>query len=507
MFSILKLKNKLFLISLFIGLVSVNITLAQKLHKDILSGEPNSYSLKAASYNLTEKNINVRFKRNRKKDEASSQRPNIIIMFVDDLGYGDLSCYGNPLIRTPNLDKMADSGVKLTSFYSAASKCTPSRAALLTGRYPIRFGLTKVLNANSENGLSPDEFTLAEALKSAGYRTACIGKWHLGNKKEFMPSQQGFDTYYGIPYSNDNDSKTAPANTFLQGPPTPLMRGEKIIEQPVDMATTTQKYTTEALSFIKKNKKDPFFMYLAYTMPHVPIAASERFKGKSKAGLYGDVVEELDWSVGQILQTLEKENLSKNTLIVFTSDNGPFLNIDAIRYDAARVKRWHSGSAGPYKGGKFSIYEGGYRVPGIIQWKGSIPEGQVLTDPATTMDLFATCLNAAGKKLPDDRVIDGNNLLPMLQSKSASPTKIFYYFGDEKLEAVRSGNWKYIYSAHIMPGSKAIDPVIPELYNLKTDFGEKFNVAKEYPEVVKELQKLMDEAKLEIKSDIKSNKN
>lgn len=433
-----------------------------------------------------------------------SSRPNIIILLADDLGYGDLGCYGHPLIRTPNLDKMAAAGAKFTSFYMAASKCTPSRAALLTGRYPIRTGLIDVINANSEEGLPPDEITLAEVLKKVNYKTACIGKWHLGSKQKFMPTQQGFDSYFGIPYSNDDDSKTAPKNTFLQGPPTPLMRGEVIVEQPADIAATTGRYTTEALSFIRQNKQHPFFIYLAYTMPHVPIKASAKFKGASLAGLYGDVVEELDWSVGLILQTLEAENLSKNTIVIFTSDNGPFLNIQAIGYDSALVKNWHCGSGGPLKEGKFSTYEGGFRVPGIVQWKGTLPAHQTVTQPVSAMDIFATCLNAAEVTLPTDRAIDGRNILPMLKRKSTSPQQVIYYFKGDKLDAVRRGKWKYIFSNHNIPGRKALNTIIPELYDLEVDVGEKFNVAQEFPEVVKELQELMEEAISKIKPDLNS---
>src|ERR1044071_4169216 len=264
---------------------------------------------------------------------AQQQQPNIIIYFVDDLGYGDLSCYGSKAINTPNLDKMASEGIRLTSFITASSVCSPSRAGLLTGRYPTRVGITRVLFPTDNTGLPESETTIAEALKPNGYATACIGKWHLGHQPQFLPTNQGFDSYFGIPYSNDMR-------------PTPLMKNQETIEEPVNQDTLTERYTDEAVKFITASKNKPFFLYVAHAMPHIPLHVSPRFRGKSKAGLYGDAVEAIDWSVGQILNTLKQLNLDKNTLVIFASDNGP----------------WYQGSAGRLRGRKATTYEGGVRV-------------------------------------------------------------------------------------------------------------------------------------------------
>lgn len=426
-----------------------------------------------------------------------NSQPNVIILFADDLGYGDLSCYGHPLIKTPNLDQMAKDGIQFTSFYTAASVCTPARAALLTGRYPVRSGMTKILNAKSEDGLPPDEITIAELLKTKGYHTGIIGKWHLGDKEKYLPTNHGFDYYFGVPYSTDNNSVTAPGTKGLEAGPLPLFRNKTIIETGVAVNTLTERYTKEAKDFILNSGNKPFFLYLAYSLPHVPLDASPRFKGKSKGGLYGDTVEEIDWSVGEICKLLNKKGISDNTIIIFTSDNGPLNSEKAfnkIGYDTSIVKPWHGGSAGPFKGGKFSDYEGGYRMPAIVKWNNHIGKNQVNTEMATTMDVFMTIAKLAGAALPKDRVYDGNDLTGMLLYKKPSPTSTFFYYRRNMLVGVRVGNWKYLHSTHDEPGQNPVEAV-DELYNLENDIGERYNVAEAQPRKVAELKAIMNSAK------------
>lgn len=371
-------------------------------------------------------------------------KTNFIIIFADDLGYGDLSSYGHPTIKTPHLDQMAIEGQRWTNFYVASSVCTPSRAALLKGRLPFRSGMTNVLFSNSKNGLPQKEITLAEQLKTAGYATACIGKWHLGDQKKFLPTEHGFDYYFGIPYSNDmdlpewvntngtnywkfwNDPKNLDSNNFN----VPLLRNMEVIERPANQTTLTQRYTEETSNFIKENKNQPFFIYLAHTMPHVPLFASKAFSGKSDRGLYGDVVEEIDYSVGQILNTLKKEGLAENTLVVFTSDNGPWKQF-----------KENGGSAGPLKGGKGSTWEGGVRVPTIFWSPKKIKKGMV-THLGTTMDLFPTFSRIAGVAVPTDRKMDGYDLSPSLFQLQKNKRESVYYYRGENLFAIRNGKYK-----------------------------------------------------------------
>ncbi|MGH9340809.1 MAG: sulfatase family protein [Acidobacteriota bacterium] len=401
--------------------------------------------------------------------------PNIIILFADDLGYGDLGCYGHPTIRTPHLDRMAAQGMRFTQFYSAASVCTPSRAALLTGRLPVRSGMSsdrrRVLFPNSAGGLPDDEITLAEALKSKGYASACIGKWHLGHLPQYLPTRHGFDYYYGIPYSNDMH------NQRRGDPPVPLMRNEEIIEQPAIQETLTRRYTEEALGFMKAHQEEPFLVYLPYTFPHVPLFASDEFKGKSPRGLYGDVVEEIDWSVGQILDYLQESGRDTNTLVFFTSDNGPWLTQDQ-----------RGGSAGLLREGKGSTWEGGMREPAIAWWPGKVPAGVVSQALGSTMDLFATSLALAGLDLPEDRIIDGMDISPVLFGAGASPRKGLFYYRGVRLMAVRQGPWK----AHLITQPaygghppESHDP--PLLYHLEHDPSEQYEISKEYPEVLEEM--------------------
>ncbi|MGH9632811.1 MAG: sulfatase family protein, partial [Bryobacteraceae bacterium] len=306
------------------------------------------------------------------KEERRERPPNFVILLCDDLGYGDLGCYGNKSIRTPNIDRMASEGTRLTEFY-AAPTCTPSRASLLTGRYPLRSGLTRVLGPREHFGIPDSEITLAEALKQRGYRTACIGKWHLGDRPPYRPNRHGFEHFYGLLYSNDM------MLPIVEWPPIKLFNDRTVIESPVEQSSLTQRFTGEAIRFIDANKDNPFFLYLPYTMPHLPWSASANFVGKSAHGLYGDMVEEIDWSAGEVLKALARNGVDKDTVVVFLSDNGPELITPAP-----------GGSAGPFRGGKGSTWEGGVRVPCIIRWPGTVPNGVERDGICSTMDLFAT---------------------------------------------------------------------------------------------------------------------
>jgi len=394
--------------------------------------------------------------------------PNFVIIFTDDQGYQDLGCFGSPDIATPRLDKMAAEGMKFTDFYVAASVCTPSRAALLTGCYAQRVSLPSVLFPGSKVGISDKETTLAEILKTRGYATACVGKWHLGHLPPFLPTRHGFDTYYGIPYSNDMR-------------PTPLLRNEETIEEPATQDTLTQRYTEEAVRFITANKDKPFFLYLPHTMPHVPLFASKEFKGKSKRGLYGDVIEEIDWSVGRILDTLQKLDLDEHTCVVFTSDNGPWLS-----------KGKAGGSALPLRDGKFSAYEGGMREPCIMRWPGRIPAGKVCSEIATTMDILPTFIRLAGAEVPQDRVIDGKDIWPLMAGVEGarSPHEAFFYLRGYAVHAVRAGDWKLHLPQTRTGKGKPPQKNAAQLYNLREDIGEKNNVADAHPDVVQRLTEL-----------------
>ena len=424
--------------------------------------------------------------------------PNFVVIFTDDQGYQDVGCFGSPKIKTPNLDCMAAEGMKLTDFYSAASVCTPSRAALLTGCYPTRVSLPSVLFPRSNIGLSPDEITIAEILKGKGYATLCIGKWHLGFQKQFLPTHHGFDHYYGIPYSNDmwlapdmavaKDAKLGgglkPADLkpgIQKRNDVPLLRDHEIVEYPADQTTLTERYTAEAVRFITANKDKPFFLYLPHTFPHVPLFASPPFKGKSARGLYGDVIEAIDWSVGQILATLKKLGLDEHTLVLFTSDNGPWLSKGA-----------NGGCALPLRGGKFTVWEGGMREPTLARWPGRIPAGAVCSEVATTLDVLPTLAKLAGAAAPTDRIIDGKDIWPLLsgQKGARSPHEAFFFFRGNGLQAVRSGKWKLHMPGAERPGGNKKakpKPVPAQLYDLGADIGESKDVAAQHPDVVERL--------------------
>jgi len=411
---------------------------------------------------------------------------NVVIIFADDLGYGDLSCYGSPTIHTPNLDRMAAEGLRFTDFYVAAEVCTPSRAALLTGRYPIRSGMCgsrRVLFPNSEGGLPKEEVTIADALREKGYATAQIGKWHLGIHEGSRPMDQGFEHQFGLPYSNDMDARPGlpKGSTGSPNPPedgwnVALSRDGKIIEQPAVQTTLTKRYTEEAVKFITEKKDKPFFLYFAHTFPHVPLFASPDFKGKSRGGIYGDAVEELDWSVGQIMATLKEKGLAENTLVFFTSDNGPWL-----------IMGNQGGSAGPLKDGKGSTWEGGMRVPGIAWQPGRIKPG-VTHELASTMDLFSTALTLAGAKTPDVPV-DGMDISPLLYESKALPQRPFFYYRGDQLFACRIGEWKAHFSTQTGYGQPKADAHVPPLlFNLGLDPSEKRDVAKDHPEVIAQIE-------------------
>ncbi len=403
------------------------------------------------------------------------KRPNVVIMFTDDLGYGDLGCYGSPTIKTPHIDRLAEEGARFTSFYVPPS-CTPSRAALLTGRYAIRLGpVARVLGPDSPGGLSPDETTIATALNNTGYRTKCIGKWHLGHAEEgFMPTSHGFDSYFGLLYSNDMIPPWVQTERPLE-----LYRDLEPVEVVDDQSKHTTRFTEEAVQFIEQNGEDPFFLYLAYAMPHLPLAASH-FRGKSRADFYGDVIEELDWSAGEVMKALETTGVADNTLVIWLSDNGPWINMPERMVQGGN-EPWHAGSPGPFRGAKGTTWEGGQRVPAIVRWPGEIPAGRVIRDPANSQDIFPTLAHICGAEVPQDRPMDGHDLTPLLRGETdESPSQVYYYLGNEFLQAVRKGPWKL----------RVADSEIA-LYHLDRDIAELFNVAEDHPEIVAELHAML----------------
>jgi arylsulfatase A len=412
--------------------------------------------------------------------------PNFIVIFCDDLGYGDLGCYGSTRNRTPHIDSLALAGRRFTEFYSSSPVCTPSRASLMTGCYPRRVGLHEdytghwVLIPRSRRGLHPTEITIAEALKEEGYATACIGKWHLGDQPEHLPTQHGFDFYYGIPYSNDMQSKGR------GDPPLPLVQQNTVIEAPADQSTLTKRYTEQAIQFIESQQNRPFFLYLPHTFPHVPLFASPAFHGKSANGRYGDAVEEIDWSTGEILTCLDRLDLAKNTLIIFTSDNG----------SSSR----NGGSNKPLAGAKGSTMEGGMRVPMLARWTDRIPAGSTSSALCSTMDLLPTFCALAGATIPMKK-IDGHDIRSLLfrADPASSPYEAFYYYRRRQLQAVRWGDWKlHLTLKQTHPNWTSAGPLGKarpgKLVNLGSDLQERRDLSKENPEVVKRIQTLVDQA-------------
>lgn len=402
------------------------------------------------------------------------EKTNFIIIYCDDLGYGDLGCFGASDIKTPNIDRMAGEGMKFTDFYSASPVCSPSRAALMTGRIPQRMGINSVFFPESFEGMPVEENTIADLLKPAGYSTGIVGKWHLGHMERFLPLQRGFDEYFGIPYSNDMES-------------TVYLEGNLVVDYHPDQTQTTKTYTEKALNFIDRNKEKPFFLYLAHSMPHVPIYASEDFLGTSERGLYGDVIQEIDWSVGQILNKLEGEGILENTLVIFSSDNGPWL-----------VMRDHGGSAGELREGKQFTFDGGQRVPTLALWSKTIKPGEVYSDMGLMMDWLPTICEIAGVEVPSDREYDGESLLKVFKGEGSRVANEFLYYDGAKLECYRKGDWKIKLAYQGFPGQrwKQEVPAHPLLLiNLKEDPGELNNLAGDYPDKVKEMLEGMERYK------------
>jgi arylsulfatase len=401
---------------------------------------------------------------------ATTPPPNIVFILCDDLGFGDLASYGSKL-HTPNLDRLAAEGARFTNFCSADPVCSPSRAALLTGRYPTRVGVPRVFFPTDEGGLNLDETTLADMLKARGYKTMCVGKWHLGRPAAYLPTSRGFDEYFGIPYSNDMNPRV-------------LMHNTEVIEDPANLESLTARYTEQATKFIAQSKGAPFFLYVPHTFPHIPLAASPRFRGKSPEGLYGDVVEEIDWSVGEVMRALRANGLDANTLVMFTSDNGP----------------WYQGSPGKLRGRKNTTYEGGVREPFIARWTGHIPPARVVDGLASMMDIVPTVAKLCGSALPA-KPLDGIDIWPLLHGdKSSIDREPLLYFDNWDLQCARwdlkKGNWKLHVARHntgaYMPapaiGRRSYPLPKPELYNLATDPDESYDVAPENPQVVAQIQ-------------------
>ncbi len=446
--------------------------------------------------------------------DESAPRPNVVIILADDLGYGDLACYGHPKFQTPHLDRMAAEGARLTQFNVPMPFCAPSRASLLTGRYPLRCGMVgnPTPDATPETdalGLPLTELTLGQLFQQSGYATCCIGKWHLGHKPQFLPTRRGFDEYLGIPYSNDMR-------------PVHLLDGEQVVEYPVVQATLTRRYTQRAIDFLERHRAEPFFLYLPHAMPHKPLACSEAFYQKSGDGLYADVMAELDDQIGALLAAIHSLGLDDRTLVIFTSDNGP----------------WFGGSAGPLRGMKATTWEGGYRVPCIARWPQHIPAGQVNHSPAVMMDLFVTVLQAAGVPTPRDRVIDGRDIMPLLTGDAASPHEAIFGFLGQRLAVVQDGRWKlHVLPARELvvgpPGARWIDPRGPDgvtilapyeqyqptdypglqtgdvtgamaLFDLQEDPGEQHNVAEAHPDIAARLKAQYDQLQRELTADEES---
>lgn len=444
--------------------------------------------------------------------QLNKTAPNIIIIFTDDQGYNDVSCYGSPNIKTPHLDRMAVNGMRFTNFYVTSSVCSPSRASLLTGRLPAGNDVGGVL-VPGQAGLAPSQVTIAEILKEKGYKTACYGKWHLGDNPEYLPTRQGFDEYFGIPYSNDmyigssqpfaaavqfNENytieKAKAAQDFVHQnlknraaitkselkDKVPVFFNDSIVEYPANQATLTKRYFDKAMHFIKNANKEPFFLFITPAMPHIPLSASVNFRNKSKGGLYGDAVEEIDFNVGRLLDYLKTSQLDKNTLVIFSSDNGPWLE-----------KKEDAGSAFPFRGGKFTTYEGGLRVPCIVQWNGVIPSGKVSSQLVSSIDLFPTIAKYANVSLPAAK-LDGFDISSVLEAKGTSKRMYIFYSTNKEITGVCDGEWKYL----VRSGERnaGVDTK-PELYNLISDKAESKNLILQYPERAKELDEVIREMK------------
>jgi len=448
--------------------------------------------------------------------QEDDRLPNVVIIFIDDMGYGDIGSFGATEYATPHLDRLASEGMRFTNFYAAQAVCSASRAALLTGCYPNRIGISGALGPNARMGINEDEETIAELLKSKGYATGIFGKWHLGHHEQFLPLQHGFDEYLGLPYSNDmwpvyydgGAIKNSSINPHRRNYPVlPLIEGNEKLEEIRtldDQAKLTTLYTERAVDFIRRHQSEPFFLYLPHTMVHVPLGVSEKFKGKSEQGLFGDVVMEVDWSVGQILNTLKELGLDKNTLVLFTSDNGPWLNYGN-----------HAGSTGGLREGKGTSFEGGQRVPCIVRWPGVTEAGTISNMLASTIDILPTLAEITGASLPD-HIIDGVSILPLLQGdETANPRDHFYYYYQRNaLEAVRKDHWKLVlphthrtYEGVLpgndgFPGPYAWKEAEYALYDLRRDPGERYDVKDLYPEIVAEIETLVEKARQDLGDDL-----
>jgi arylsulfatase A len=425
---------------------------------------------------------------------AAECPPNVVIVFADDLGYADVGCFGGTDLATPNLDRLAAEGRKLTSFYVAQAVCSASRTALLTGCYPNRVGILGALGPQSKNGLHDDESTIAEVLKPRGYATAIFGKWHLGHHPQFLPTRHGFDEYFGLPYSND----MWPRHPTAKFPDLPLMEAERILAYNPDQTQLTTWYTQRAVQFIEKHREQPFFVYVPHAMPHVPLFVSDKFAGRSPRGLFGDVIAEIDWSVGEILSAIDRCGLDEQTLVIFTSDNGPWLSYGN-----------HAGSAGPLREGKGTMFEGGVRVPCLARWPGKIPAGTTSNGLAATIDVLPTVAKLAGADLPS-RPIDGVDIGPVLfgPEGSTSPRETYYFYWGQELHAVRHGSWK-LHFPHAYrtlkepgrdgrPGPYAKAKTELALYNLTDDLGEQTNLADQQPQLVEQLSALAEQARSDL---------
>jgi len=438
---------------------------------------------------------------------GSAKKPtNFILIYIDDMGYGDIALTGAIGYNTPNLDKMAGSGIFFSRYYSPQAVCSASRAGLLTGCYPNRVGFRGALDHTAKTGINAEEETIAEVLKKKGYATAAFGKWHLGHHKQFLPTNNGFDEYFGIPYSNDMWPNHPTSKNYY--PELPLFESEKVVKTNPDQSQFTTEFTKRTINFIRKNQKNPFFVYLAHPMPHVPLFVSDKFKGKSELGLYGDVMMEIDWSVGQIMQTLKDLKLEENTLVIFTSDNGPWLNYGN-----------HAGSSGGLREGKGTTFEGGQRVPCLMMWKGVISPGTVNNNLVAGMDILPTIANIADAPLPDKK-IDGVNIFPLLKGEKVEPPRksFYYYYRNNNLEAVQDGQWKLVFPhkgrtyVGFEPGKDGLpgranenSEVAAGLYDLRRDPGEQYNVLEFYPEIVQKLEKIAIEAREDLGDDLTNN--
>jgi arylsulfatase A len=432
------------------------------------------------------------------KGRLTAQRlPNFIIVYADDLGYADIGSFGATGYQTPNLDRMAAEGIRLTNFYVAQAVCSASRTALLTGCYPNRVGIQGALNHTAQHGINADEMTIAEVLKQRGYATAIYGKWHLGHHKQFLPVHHGFDEYFGLPYSNDMWPRHPQQKNFY--PDLPLIEGDQVVKLDPDQTQLTTWYTERAVSFIERNKDKPFFLYVPHTMPHVPLFVSDKFKGKTARGLYGDVIAELDWSVGQILDAVKRAKLDDNTLVIFTSDNGPWMSYGN-----------HAGSPGRLRESKGTSFEGGVRVPFVARWPGRIPKGAVNLMPAMTIDLLPTLARLAGAPISTERIIDGRDMWPLLANRRnvSAPHEVLYFYWGKELHALRSGKWKlhlpHPYQSFAQagndgaPGKYERKEIELSLFDLEKDAGETTNVAEQNPAMVKRLLEYAEQARADL---------